>query len=173
MNKVLTLALSAAFVATGAVSAYAQEVKPIGLSIRAGLFWPSERFTRDNSSDQWFAFGAEYKLRNISLSETAAQYGGELSLSADYFTKSDFSNIPVLLNYTGKVQGFYYVVGAGVGFTKEEKALGGTRSGTAFAYQLGAGYEFGTKTPVFAEVKWIGSSRTKLNGFGVFGGVRF
>jgi len=173
MNKILSLAFAAAFVAFGAVSANAQESKPLGLTLRAGLFWPSERYTRDRSSEQWFAFGVEYKLPGLKQPAVMAKYGGDFSISLDYFNKSDFSNVPVLLNYTGKMNQLYYVVGAGVGFTKKEKPLGGTQSNTSFAYQLGVGYEFSTKTPVFAELKYIGSTQTKLAGFGVFGGVRF
>lgn len=173
MNKVLSLAFAAAFVAIGAVSATAQESKPLGLSVRAGLFWPSERFTRDNSSDQWFAFGLEYKLKDLQVPGVGGQSGNHLSVSIDYFNRSDFSNLPVLVNYTGRFNQFYYVVGAGVGFTKKEKPLGGTQSNTAFAYQTGIGYEFGSRTPVFIEAKYIGSSQSKLSGVGLFGGVRF
>ncbi len=42
----------------------AQETQPIGLSIRAGGFFPSNSDARDEA-DVWFAAGLEYKLKDL------------------------------------------------------------------------------------------------------------
>ncbi len=60
----------------------AQETQPIGLSIRAGGFFPSTSDARDES-DVWFAAGLEYKLKDLYFGESEG-YTSHLSLSLDW-----------------------------------------------------------------------------------------
>jgi hypothetical protein len=74
----------------------------------------------------------------------------------------------------GRNQEFYYTAGVGLGFTETPDGLGGTESDTELAYALGVGYDFTQgQTPFFVELKYIGSGKSELNGFGLYGGVRF
>ncbi len=176
MNKSI---LVASLVAALGTVAMAQGTKPAGISLRAGIFWPTDSVTK-NAGKTWFGGGIEYKLGDLKFANSATDYSAQYSISADWYEKSDYRNIPVLINYIGRTKEFYYFGGVGVGFTRETifNAAGtrtGTQTKTALAYQAGVGYDFGssTQTPVFLEAKYVGSSRTKLNGFGVFVGVRF
>ncbi|MBS1705730.1 MAG: outer membrane beta-barrel protein [Armatimonadetes bacterium] len=175
MKKSVLIVTAVAFGSLLSVSAFAQETKPLGLSVRAGIFLPTQKTTKNAAGKQWFSGGVEYKLGDLSFANENKMYSASYSISADLFQKKDYRNIPVLLNYVGRTaDGFYYTAGAGVGFVRELDATNRKKSSTALAYQAGIGYEF-TKSamPLFVEAKYIGSSKSKLNGFGVFVGVRF
>ncbi|HVL38596.1 MAG TPA: hypothetical protein VM328_04310 [Fimbriimonadaceae bacterium] len=151
---------------TAATPADAQVTQSSGISLRAGLFFPSDSAARDEGAS-WFAFGADYRLGDLQLGMTPG-YTAHLSLSADVFSKGDYRNVPVLLNYVGRTSEFYYSAGAGFGFGR---VAGEAR--TRFAYALGVGYDFMQGAmPLFAEAKYFGSSDSALNGFAVFVGIR-
>lgn len=161
---------AAAFSAT----AGAQEVKPMGLTVRAGAFFPTEARGKAVGKT-WFGGGIEYKLGDLNFSGSPEGMSGEYSISVDYFNKGNLRNIPVNLNWVGRSQGIFYTVGAGVGMTRTVTAAAVRQNRSAFSYQVGVGYEFnkGTGTPVFVELKYIGSSKSQLNGWGAFAGIRF
>ena len=95
-----------------------------------------------------------------------------LTLSADYINKGSFRNAPVMLNYVGMSNQFYYSAGAGVSFIRFP-GNSGNRSETEFAYGAGVGYNFNQgMTPFFVEARWFGTSETRVNGWGLFVGVR-
>lgn len=170
MNKKIMIV---ALAALAAVPALAQETKPLGVSLRAGIFFPSDKDVRDIVGKTFFAGGLEYKLRDLNLGNMDTGYSGALSISADYYGKSDASSIPVLLNYVGMSNEFFYSAGIGVAFTKTTV---GTvdESKSRLGYQFGIGYNFNTgKTPFFLEAKYFGvSGRSELNGFAIYAGVR-
>jgi hypothetical protein len=154
-------------------SAMAQESKPMGLSVRGGLFFPGADTAKKNGGKQWLGLGVEYKLGDLKYAGENSSFSASYSVSVDYYSKKDFRHVPVMLNYIGRTGGIYYFAGAGLGFTKE-KETAGTKSRTGFSYQAGVGYEFNRgANPVFVEAKYIGSSRSNLNGLGVFVGIRF
>jgi hypothetical protein len=64
MTKTIKMMVGAALVLGAAVPAFAQDSKPVGLSLRAGLFVPTDRGVRD-VADSWFAGGLDYKLRDM------------------------------------------------------------------------------------------------------------
>lgn len=173
MKNITTLMAAALLVAGAAVSS-AQETKPLGISVRAGVFMPAQRVAR-NEGRNWFGAGVEYKISDLSFASDMSNYNGQLSVSLDYFNKGQFRRVPLLLNYTGRVNEFYYVAGLGADFAKYRTVTGGpTTSKTELGYQLGFGYEFSKgPTPAFVEAKWLGSGRKELGGWGVFVGVRF
>lgn len=154
--------------------AVAQETKPANVSLRAGVFFPSKGETRDIGKS-FFAGGIEFKFRDIATGSTDPAYTGALSLSLDYYGRNRFSAVPVLLNYVGRSNQFFYSVGAGVSFIHADFRTGRDFNRTRFGYQLGLGYDFKTTgaNPFFVEAKYFGSSETAANGFGLYLGVRF
>ncbi|HRI44896.1 MAG TPA: acyloxyacyl hydrolase [Fimbriimonadaceae bacterium] len=165
--------VSAAALVAAAATAPAQQTKPVGLSVRIGLFWPSSERAK-SAGKNWFAFGVEYKLGDLKFSSRSPGFSSSYSISADLFSKGDFRNTPVLVNYIGRKDNLYYTAGAGIGFTRIRETASEVETHTEFAYQIGVGYEFLSQNlPLFAEVKYIGSSDSRLAGFVAFVGVRF
>lgn len=152
--------------------AEAQYSKPLGLSVRAGLFLTGDGDARDREGRNWFAIGVEYKLRDLKFGK--AGDNSSYSISLDYYGKGNYGNMPILFNYIGRNQAFYYSAGVGLGFARVPDAGGSSDTTTEFAYQLSFGYDFNKmSTPFFAELRFYGSNETQLNGFGLLGGVRF
>lgn len=195
MKRLAVVALSVV-----ALSSYgaAQVTKPLGLSVRAGILWPTSDYGRDVGRT-WFGIGADYKI--MDLPNASEELTSRLSISIDYYGKGEASAVPVLLNYTGTTkEGFYFTGGIGFSFTNDKSDSFGTGGGTGgggtstppslgggggtatsgrttktnFAYTLGLGYNFpNSVTPVFVEGRFFGSSRTAMNAFGLYVGVRF
>ena len=164
-TRFVALSLGIAVLAGAAATASADEVKPVGLSVRAGLFLPSDSAARDAGSS-WFAFGAEFKLRDLVLK--GSKNPAELSLSVDYTNKGTFRALPVTLNYTTHRGDLYFTAGAGVSFTQTD-----TSNTSKFAYVAGLGVDFSKgSNPVFLEVRYFGNEESRINGFGVFVGTR-
>lgn len=154
-----------------ALGAFAQESKPLGVSARLGLFFPSSNAAQDEGAN-WLGIGLDYKLGDLK-SGAAKGYNASYGLSLDYFNKGDFRSLPILLTYTGRQERFYYTVGGGVSLNKVAQG-GGSRSDTEFAYAVGLGVDFTRfNQPMFAELRWMGNSDSTLSGFGVFVGIRF
>ncbi|MGV3616989.1 MAG: outer membrane beta-barrel protein [Fimbriimonas sp.] len=172
MRNLITTMVGAALVFGAAVPAFAQQ-KPLGLSGRIGFFLPSDRGTRNNSDDAWFAMGVDYKIRDMP--STVEGRLSSLSLSLDYAAKEDYRSLPILVNYQVRQNEFYFFGGLGLNFARVDRGVLGTDSDTTFAYQLGLGYDFQTagSTPLFVEAKFMGNEKSELNGFGLFAGVRF
>lgn len=172
--KKTTATLFAAFAVFGAATqANAQYQKPIGLSVRVGLFYPTNGDARDVEGEGWFAGGAEYKIKDLHFGDDS-RYTSMLTASLDYYGKGSFSQVPLLLNYVAHRESFYWTAGAGIGFGRVPVTTGGSESDTEFAFQVGIGYDFvKSQMPLFLEMKYFGSSESKLSGFGVYGGIRF
>lgn len=157
----------------GLLSAMAssQVTKPVGLSVRAGLIFPTSGFGRDLGRT-WFGIGGEFKLKDVAFGEVNAGSNSMLTLSADYFGKGNGSSVPVLLNYVATKNEMFYSVGAGISMTKDVDA-GKSRSKTNIAYQLGIGYNFQQgSNPLFVEAKYWGNGNSNLSAFGVYVGIR-
>ncbi|MCS6829076.1 MAG: hypothetical protein RMM08_00300 [Armatimonadota bacterium] len=176
--KRLWFALTAAVVlTTWAVPAFAQwgeETSGNNLRVRIGAFFPSKSISR-NEANTWFAAGVDYVLkRDVAISEG---YAADMGLSVDYYGSGEVYNVPVLLNYWGKVgSGLSYTAGVGVGFSKRPVS-GDTKTG--FAYSIGVGYDFtigqAGGTQLFLDVRYNGLTGTdsEHNGFAVYLGARF
>lgn len=148
-------------------------VKPIGLSIRAGVFFPSSN-SAQGEGKTWFNGGLEYKIGNLGFGNAEPGYSASYSISVDYYGLGDFRNVPVLLNYVGRVNEFFYSAGAGLGAAKYREGLASTKNRTEFSYQVSVGYDFVKgSTPVFLEAKYFGCAKSDLNGFAINLGVRF
>lgn len=174
MKKTATLALASLMAIGVASQASAQYVKPLGLSARIGLFYPSNGDARDIEGQGWFSGGLEYKIGNIKFDQSNPNMSASWSVSLDYYGKGSFSNVPLLVNYVARTGAVYFSGGAGVGFGRVIKTGGGAVTDTEFAFQLSAGYDFvKMQTPLFVELRYFGSSESKLTGFGIYGGVRF
>ncbi len=171
MNQRILATALAAIVVSAAVPALAQENKPVGLSLRGGVFLPTNSVTRDSTGNMWVGFGADYKV--LSLKSNSNTNVADLSLSFDYFGKGSLRHVPLLLNYQVSSGHIFYEAGGGIGFAKVPNGdVFDDR--VRFAYQAGVGFNFSNSstTPVFVEAKYIGSARSELNGFGLYLGVR-
>ena len=168
------LAVITVFAAIGlATVANAQYNQPSGISLRGGMFFPTGAAAKAEGKT-WFGVGLDYKLKDLSYGRMPGDFDTSFVLSADYYGKGNFSNLPVLLNWVSRGDQFYYSAGAGLGFARTPDGLGGTSSETEFAYQFTIGFEFQQmQTPFFVEAKYFGSAESKLNGYGVFAGIRF
>lgn len=155
------------------VASHAQVSKPTGISVRAGLFLPSNGEAKQ-AAKNWFGFGVDYKVGDLAFGQQAAGLSSYYTVSVDYYGKGDFSSVPVLVNFVQRTESLYYIVGAGVSFTKAQINPTQRRTGTDFTFALGLGYDIqkGT-TPIFVEARYWGTSESRLAGFGFYAGVRF
>lgn len=171
MKRTTLGAVGAALAVCATASAQDPGVKPIGISLRAGVFLPTNGDTADVIGTGFFAFGAEYTLAY----KPPTLFQGTTSsatLSVDYFRREDYGNIPVLLNYAVASGRFTYSLGVGVGFTTLPNS---DDSDVKFAYQLGVEFAVpNTGTlPLFVSAKYFGSENNRLNGIGLYAGVKF
>lgn len=173
-RKVLATVLGTSAV-LAAASASAQATKPMGLSVRAGIVFPTSGYGREVGRT-WFGVGAEYKISDANFGTMDRGSSGIVTLSVDYYGKGAATSVPVLVNYVGMQNEFFYSVGAGLAMTRDEEVVAGVNRGrnrTNFAYQFGLGYNFQSgSNPLFVEGKYLGNSNSKLNAFGVYVGVR-
>jgi hypothetical protein len=176
MRNRISLVLVAVLVAGAAfvTQAGAQYTEPVGLTARAGAFFPTDEATKNASEDVWFTAGLEYKIGDLGVPDYETGYRSYWSVSGDYYGQGDFTAIPVLVNYVGQVEQFHYSLGAGVTFAE----LPGLDNQTVFGYRIAVGFEFNTgTTPFFVEGGFFGASGEDveefLNGFFGVVGVRF
>lgn len=163
MKKAITMMVCAALVAGAVTTASAQEAeKPTGISIRAGVYIPTERGIKD-FNDTWFAAGVDYQFSQKPW-----------FVSVDYTAKDDFRIIPFTLNYKVEAaSGLYGFLGAGFALSRRDVAGGGNEDKTRFAYQAGIGWEFQhSKNPLFLEGRFVGNDNSDLNSFAAFVGIR-
>lgn len=169
MKKTITTMVGAALLFGAAVPALAQQSQPVGISLRAGLFFPTDSGLRD-VAESWFTGGIDYRIRDMGSVNGSVR---SLGLSLDYASKEDFRTVPLTVNYIVHRSELYFFGGVGVAFSRYASG-GGWTDKTEFAYQLGAGYDFQQgQTPLFVEAKFMGNGHSELNGFGAFIGVRF
>lgn len=164
-----TLAMSAAVAAfaLGAVTMVGAQGKPSGISVRAGIFNPTDSAARA-LGNTWFAAGVEWKGGDVK----STGYGGNAhwSISADWYGKDDVRAVPVLFNYVSKNQSVYWSGGVGVAFNQ----IPG-QSNTRFAYSAALGWEAPNSgsMPWFLEARYWGNAQTELAGWGLYVGTRF
>src|SRR5947209_2292359 len=167
-RKILIAAVGIFALGVVVTPAAAQMTKPIGLSIRAGVVFPTDSTVRNAVGNTLFGFGLEYKISDM-MGMGMPGTNSHLSISADWYGKNSASIIPVLLNFVGTQNAFYYTAGAGIAFTRGT----GPGSTTQFGYQVGAGANFATgATPVFVEAHYWGNGKSQLNAIGAYLGVR-
>lgn len=170
MNRNFKLLGLIAGLTVAACAAQAQEVKPVGIAIRLGLFFPTSDIAQ-NEGKNWIGGGIEYNLGDLGIGNSA--YKGRYTLSADIFSKGDLRTVPVQINYIGQMQNFYYTAGAGVSFTRTMRGAD-TENSTELAYSVGIGREFKRgNMPFFVQLQWMGNGESDLNGWVILGGVRF
>ncbi len=156
-----------------AFAQWGEETTGNNLRVRVGAFFPTESASRDEANT-WLNVGLDYVLkRDVVVTEG---YTADLGASIDYYGSGDVYNVPVLVNYWGKIgSGFGYTAGIGVGFSK--RLNGDTKTGFAYtiglSYDLNVGQEGGTQ--LFIDVRFNGLTGTdnEHNGFVVGLGARF
>ena len=171
MNRRIMLAAAGLAAAAASTSALAQETKPIGLSVRAGMFFPSSEASRDEGAT-WLAAGVEFRLQDLNFGMAQPGMSNYLSLSADYMGAGDFRSVPVLVNFVQRNNEFYWTAGAGWTFGRHMSG-GSLEDRNTFAFALGLGWDFSKgSTPFFIEGRYYGGSEGDFTGFGAFVGVR-
>ena len=168
MNRKLSTVLLAGLALGAAMSAMAQESKPMGISLRAGAFFPSNGVAKA-AGNTWFGGGLDYKIETkVKVPKVQGMSSG-FSLSADYLTKDSLHLIPVNVNYVMSQNNVFYEAGVGAAFTND-----GNNSTTKFGYQLGLGFNISQmKMPIFVEAKYYGvTGNSQFNGFAVYLGIR-
>jgi hypothetical protein len=162
----MVLATAAGGLALGALAlpAAAQSSKPIGLSIRAGIDFPT---SGGNNNTILFGAGLELNLSNLNPSSMGLSNAGHISFSADYYGKNNAYVLPFLLNYVGTANEFYYTLGAGIAYSAA------VNKNWNFGYSAGIGINFSqSQTPLFLEGRFWGNSDSRFNAIGVYLGVR-
>jgi hypothetical protein len=163
-RKVLAIALGGVALGAMALPAYAQTSKPLGLSIRAGVVFP----TTNGSNTVLFGGGLEYALSNSSTGNMGLGSNGHLSISADYYGKNGAYAIPIMVNYVGTANEFYYTIGAGITDSNDS-----VNSSWNFGYTAAVGINFSqSQTPFFLEGRFWGNSDSRFNAIGAYLGVR-
>ena len=141
-----------------------------GLSARIGSFMPTNSLASDLGHN-WFGFGVDYKISNLSLKVPITGTETFFGISADYYSHGSDSDIPVALTANTRQGQFLYSVGVGPDFRNSGDL---TSTGVGIGEQVAVSYEFGnTPTPVFLQAKYFLSSKPQLSGFGFYLGVRF
>ena len=162
-RKVLAIAVGGFALGALALPAAAQTSKPVGLSIRAGVDFP----TTNGSNTVLFGAGLEFNLSNLTPGSMGLGNNGHISASIDYYGKNNAYVLPFLLNYVGTANEFYYSLGAGIAYSKT-----GTTNWN-FGYSAAIGVNFSqSQTPLFLEGRFFGNSKSNLNAIGVYLGVR-
>lgn len=153
-------------------AANAQESKPIGLAIRAGILFPNTSTSRDIGKT-WFTGGAQLRIRDLNVSPIGTgALSNELAISVDYYGKDNASAVPVLLNYVGHANELFYTLGAGISFSKVPNLDGSSDQKTNFGYVFGVGYNFQQgRNPLFVEARYQGNQSSDLNGIGLYVGI--
>src|SRR3712207_5350635 len=106
-RRIMLAALGLAAASTMVTSALAKETKPMGLSIRACRFFPSSDASR-NENRTWLGFGAEFKIQDLNYGMGSPGMSSHFCVSVDYMGSGDFLILPVLLNWVGRTNEFYY-----------------------------------------------------------------
>lgn len=171
MRKLWIAAAAVAMLITPALAVDGGPV-PTGMSIRVGGFFPGDGGARDSEGDTWLGGGFDWKLP-MNLFPSAPGTVGEYRISVDFFEKGSYRHIPIMVNYKGTTDRFYYLVGAGISITRSPGSPT-TVNKTVFGYQFGVGIDIMPgPLPIFVEAKFLGSTRSEVNGFTVCAGVRF
>ena len=167
-NKTLMATLGAIALTAAAIPAHAQSSTPTGLSLKAGVLWPTDSGVRKATADTWFTAGLEFRFKDMPVTDPKMK--SHLSISADYASHGSDNIIPVCVNYVGEQDQTYWLIGAGWAFLH---APGSNES--KFAYQAGLGYNFDNKgqNPLFIEARYVGTSQSHANGVIVDVGIRF
>lgn len=172
MKQITGKAALAAIFIGGVALANAQSNGPTGLSARIGAFFPTNT-TASDLAPTWFGFGADYKLNNYGMGTVGKGMPAFLSLSADFYEKNGFRGIPIGLNFNVRSGQLVFAAGVDIDFERTFN-----EDTTGIGGQLAATYEFagsgkGNYNPLFIQAKYFVSSKSELDGFGVFLGVRF
>jgi len=161
-------AITAAAACIGAAGA--QTNGPSGLSVRIGLFLPTSS-EASNLSKAWVGFGADFKLPFLAFKIPGVGLQSYFGVSADYYSGSGDSDLPVALTYNLRQGSIIYSAGIGPEFRSASDL---TSSGSGLGEQLAVSFEFGSSPmPLFLEGKYFISSRPELSGLAVYLGTRF
>ena len=171
MKRTTLLGMAMAAIAAASIGlASAQTNGPSGVSVRVGLFMPSNSLASDLGST-WFGFGVDYKLNAMSASTPITSRDAYFGLSADYYSHGSDNDVPVALTYNMRQGQMVWSAGIGPDFRNSGDL---TSTGIGLGEQVAFTYEFGSSpTPIFVQAKYFFSSKPELSGFGVFLGARF
>ncbi len=129
--------------------------------LRVGMFIPESGVARDAQGDVWFTVGAEHTLNY--------QERYRVTLSLDYYGSGDLYAVPILFNARGETNRLRYGAGIGVGMGS---GTDGWSVGFAFNLMVGAYLTQGSN-PIFADLRYMGTNISGLNGWALTVGKTF
>lgn len=165
-QPITKLALGGCFL-LGVAAAQAQ-VTPLGVMVRGGVFMPSSG-AGGAVGNSWLAAGVEMDVFRVPF--LPLPLDPKFTLSADTYSKSGVSAVPILFNLRVKQGRLRFSGGAGVAFADTP----GDDSTLQFSYQVSAGYDLPwLGLPLTAELRYFGVQGvgTTLDGFAVTLGFR-
>lgn len=151
----------------GAAAAHAQ-LTPFGVMVRGGIFMPSSG-AGGAVGNSWLAAGVEMDIFRVGF--IPIPLDPKFTLSADTYSKSGVSGVPVLFNLRIKQGPLRFSGGVGFAFAD----IPDDDSKVRFAYQVSGGYDLPwLGLPLTAEVRFFGVQGvgTVLDGFALTLGFR-
>jgi hypothetical protein len=138
---------------------------PSSFLLRVGAFKPSSS-SGSAFGETWFTGGVEMDLFKINLGPA----GAKLSFSVDTYSKGGATSVPVLLNYSVRVDKFKYSAGTGVSFVNRT----GFTSSVRWAFQISIGYDLSVGLPLTLEARYFGvaGNTSAFDGFAFTVGFR-
>ncbi len=133
--KKLILIVTTGLLLAGSALAQSPFTNQLGFMLRFGIFRPTNSDAAD-LGDQWFTAGMEISLFKMKVPGSTT--AGEVTMSADAFSKAGATAVPVLLNYAAYSGSMRYSLGAGAAFLNRELFDNSAR----FAMQFSIGYVY-------------------------------
>ncbi len=163
MRKFLVLV-----VAAGLAGSAVAQFPSVGLTVRAGVFFPTTA-AASAGAERWYQAGAEYELFKLRL--PATDLATALSLSLDTYGRGGSSSVPLLANLSVRSDRIRYSAGVGASFVRRS----GFENRTRLAYQASIGYDvLKGPMPVVIEARYFGVVDTSnfFDGIALSIGVR-
>ena len=147
----------------GDVAVVKGNFKTLGITVRGGLFLPSNA-NAIAVSKSWTAFGADLKLSTFAINSLSSN--GFYSVSADYIDKSGWRSIPATVNVNIVDGPFTYFAGAGVALTHNPTDV------ERYVPTAAVGATLSLAPRISVTGKYNVTTRTAYNGFGFYVGVK-
>jgi opacity protein-like surface antigen len=177
LKRIILLAAVLSVVLTGSVAARDYE-QP--LSLKVGVFWPSDSDTKDLVGNNWFAAEVDYTLQKNYETSSEIQLGLGFSQKTDGSNK--FRVIPVTLDWIyrkpheASTTTPYFGVGVGAYVTKIEDGVN-SEAKTKFGGSVFLGVEFSENMFLEGRYRFVGDINVggidyNDNGFSLMLGAR-
>ncbi len=179
MNKTLVAGLVAVAALGSTVAAQAQTVdvqKPV--TIKLGIFLPSDGTVKDHAGNTFFAAGADFGLSKTTADQATVpllyvDYNGKSSSGQHLYDTGVGIGVKQYLGSSDASSTPYVSAGIG-GYFDQAHFNGSSENKTNVGYKLGVGYEFNHAEIVEADFQDAGSvAGVRADGFNILVGYRF